>query len=364
MQAKDQQRLISIGFIDNEVKPGIHNMPYRDKLVNAALSMAEKDWRLKSGKKYYNIQIKKYFFGEKLIDARRALDEAIKGETVAGLGLATSGHASIAAPLLKGTDYTVISPCASANPLRAYYPNLLLLSDTTVVEGRALAIFIDEHLQAKRPLAVVAWNDPYSRGLFESMPELSKSKFKLIKVLDDTKDLARVAGEVVEYGPDVVFLPLFGVFSGHLVREITQKGFKGIFAGGESWGETNGKAFQLITQNLEFTAFEVRYPSRYYLSPRQKLFSKRLSDEYGVTFSPLAMNIYDGLLFLFESINSIPDNLTRKKLQKVLTLAPLIKGHINDTICLRDDFCTERRYSIIKADKNGFVPYKQFVVTR
>ena len=108
---------IRIGFIDNTSVPSIHNMPYRASLIDAAITMAQNDWKASSERKRYNFEIVRYHYGDSAIEASDVVQKALKGDTVAAIGLTTSEYAAMAAPLLQGTFYTVISPYASAASL-------------------------------------------------------------------------------------------------------------------------------------------------------------------------------------------------------------------------------------------------------
>lgn len=297
------------------------------------------------------------------IDAVPAAREALAGDTVAAIGLTTSEHAMIAAPLLQGTSYTVISPYASAHSLLPYRPNILLMDDPTTVEAQAIAQFVDSELRPTKPLAIVAWDSAYSKDLYAALPERLRRQFHLVKVLNDSKQLQPIITQVLQYQPDLIFLPVFGVFAGHLIRVIVAGGYHGVFVGGQSWGETNGKAFQLITQGVEFRGYEIRIPSRYFPTPRHQQFAARFEREFPMTFSPLVANLYDGLHFLFSRINTQTTPPTRRTVQALIKRERSFIGMMGKK-CLFDEWCAPRTYSVVAVDGGGFRPYTQIVVER
>lgn len=360
-ETHQQLSTVRIGFIDNIPTPSIHNMPYRASLIDAAITMAQKDWEASSEQKRYNFEIVHYKYGDSTIEALDVVRQALNGDTVAAIGLTTSEYAAVAAPLLQGTSYTVISPYASAHSLMRYHPNLLLMDDPTTVEAKAITQFIEDELRPKKPLAIVAWDSIYSKDLYMALPKTLQQKFHLIKVLNDSKNLEKISLQVMQYKPDLIFLPLFGIFAGHLIKEMTSAGYQGIFVGGQSWGETNGKAFQTITQGVDFLGYEVRIPSRHFLSSEQKKFAERFEREFQVVFSPLAANIYDSLFFLFNRINRLKETPSREIVQKLIQQERSFTGTMGK-VCLFDEWCDTRTYSVLKVDGKGFQPYQQIIV--
>lgn len=65
----------------------------------------------------FSVKIERFSIGKLETDAIQATRAAIGSNTLAGVGLVTSKYANLGAPQLVGSNYTVVSPYATASHL-------------------------------------------------------------------------------------------------------------------------------------------------------------------------------------------------------------------------------------------------------
>lgn len=247
-----------------------------------------------------------------------AVKSALTGDSLAGVGLPTSYYAEHGARVAEGSDFTIVSPYATATSLEKYFPNIVLLTPSNRYSALALSEFVTNDLKRGSIAAIVPWDNAFSRNLYEELPDNFKERVELIKIIDDQQNLDKVADQIMRSKPQVVLLPTFPAFTGKIIRTLHDRGYRGEFVGPSSWGEGTGKPLHALTKDLPIKAYTVRETSEYYVTEQQQQFIERFNRVSGMTYAAEAGLYYDATNLLIDRIVEAGSRVSRSSLMAQL----------------------------------------------
>lgn len=356
-----QLHKVEIAYITFDDKLGMIKPTY--PMIDTAVRIALNDRRSQLMRKGWDVSIRTYLLAEEPIKVRDTMKLILGGPTIGGVGLSVSAYATIGGPVIKDTDYTVVSPFATATKLLKYAPNLLLLSDPNTGVSSALEKFLNENFSGKKVVSIVTWNRSYNKDLYQSMSDKFKKESRLIKLVSTNYDISAIADEALNGNPEVIFIPNFADISAVIIKEFTNRGYKGIFVSGDTWGETQGNAFQKLTQGLNFVAYTIRQYSRYDLPEKSQKLQKRLERLSEEKFNIVPILFYDSMSYLLERLLEIQGVPTRSALQAAILNNQIHEGIVGKS-CLISEKCVDRKYKVLRVDGEGYHFFSDILIKK
>lgn len=356
--AETAKEPMTIAYFDVDEQPGLHNMPYREVVIQSAIQYALSLQNSKADAARFKV---KYFRFSPDVESIKAKFAEMENDPsiLMAVGPCADDVSLLSAPLFDQSRIVSISPYASTTDLENHSEYFWRYSDSTDVEAQALIQSLTElKLENKKVLIVYAMNHPYSKSISEYiLKQLNGAES--VGLLDDSDHLDEVETKIDQFKPDVIILPVYAVFAGKIIREMTNKGFNGIYLGGQSWGETNGRALDAITHGTKFIAYAVRAQSRYFLSDEAKQTYQKMSSPNQFDFTPLALTIFDTFTHIFNTIAQSKMSATRETVPEIFSDNMEFQGSFGK-VCLNGSECTEREFHIIKFNGDGFNPMRSF----
>jgi branched-chain amino acid transport system substrate-binding protein len=148
------------------------------------------------------------------------------------IGTTCSAAAVAAAPLISNAGMVMIAPSNTSpaltsdlagTPGSAYQPGYYRTSHNDLFQGRAVALFVRDHLGFERAAAIHD-GDPYTQGLTEAFraafEELGGEVTTFTAVHKGDTDMTAVLTEAAAGGPQVLFFPIFMPEGGFLVQQV------------------------------------------------------------------------------------------------------------------------------------------------
>lgn len=348
-------REATIGVIELSDTPDIHNFPKRRLIIEKAIELAVASYKEILKKRDIEVSLKYFDIKSIPTGAIQEVKLAIDSNAIVAIGLSTSNTAKIAADLFGQKDLTIISPYATESGLREHYPKFILLPPDNDSMAETMVKLAKK--VSHRRLAIVAWDCPYCRNLFQLISRHEKNDVKLIRAINDSENMNRLALEVIQEKPDLIYLPNFSLFSSQVISALSKKGFRGIFVGGDGWGDsTNGPFYAGINkqpfQGFMVTNFTIHDPPNGF-----DLFSKKFEESIQTYPKGIACYYYDTFALVLEKIMGIKGTITRDKMNQALKDTITFNGKFGK-YCLNKSICsTESQLKVLKLDENGIRLY-------
>lgn len=358
-------REVSIALLEIDPKEvGSKARPERRRIIEAAMQLAVSDRAADLARSGLRLTIELNDIFQSHESASTAVKKTLSGKSLVAVGLPTSYYAEHGGLSLKGTELAVISPFATSSKLERHAPNLILLMPTNRYSATAFSSFVSSDIKPKNTVAIVPWDNAFSRDFYEEIPESMRASTKLIKILDDQQDLGTVTAQVDNLKPDVILLTSFPAFTGKIMRALHESGFRGTFVGPSSWGEGEGKPLHALTKDLPIRAFTVRETSEYFTTSEQTAFVGRFNQVTGMTFSSEAGLYYDGANLAIDRILEVGKGVDRTSLYKALVRKPVRCG-IFTNVCPKGNKATSfYTFHVVSLEGGKFSPHKELHIER
>ncbi len=174
------------------------------------------------------------------IDAKKAAREAVDAGVSAVIGAIWSSHSLAMAPTLQSAKIPMISP-GSTNP------NVTLVGDYIFrscfidsFQGKVMADFAIDDLQAKTAVALINSNSSYSVELAKVfIQHFQDRKGKFLwqgHYLDEETDFSHLLDKIKMVKPHVSFVPGYRTDSALIIKQARKMGLSVTFLGGDAWG--------------------------------------------------------------------------------------------------------------------------------
>jgi branched-chain amino acid transport system substrate-binding protein len=261
------------------------------------------------------------------LGSKQAAERAIADGAAAVVGPLWSSHALVAGEVLQQAGVAMVTPLATNPKVTRIGDNIFRTCFTDDFQGRVMARFAREELEAKSAATMFIMDEAYSLGL----ENVFASEFILLggriavsvgyraKALDFGDQLAAIAAAK----PDVVFVPGYGRDVNLLIRQARDMGLETTFLGGDAWSDVyqhgeNGA--EGLAGNFYSTFWHPRAPY-----PR----SEEAQARYLETFGQLGAQNAD-VYMAYDAVLLVADAIERAG-----TAAP---AAVSDAIAATDDF--------------------------
>ena len=344
---------VKIGVFLQEFNDGIKTTEYAPEIihaVNKALAL-KKDALAAKG---LRVSTTNYFLKEEETSSFEVMTQALEDDTIGGVGLSVSYFAKLGGPAIKNTNYLVVSPYATSTSLLEFEPNLRLFSATNLKRTQALEKFVSTQLNPTSMVAIVDWSSLYSKDFFLGFESEFRKRIHLIKVVEKNLDYKKVSTEAMLRNPQVVILPNWGPISASFIKEMTELGYKGIFVGGDSWGDSKATGFFDFTGGVDFKGYVIRQYSIHTLNDQAILLNKEFYHDSDRKPRLLPLIFFESTSYLLNLILSVDGKPNRKKLMDAVEQVPLHQGVLGNN-CLVKNSC-ESTFRILEVNKEGFFP--------
>lgn len=255
-----------------------------------------------------------------------------QSKVVALLGEVGSSRSIAAAPIAQSNSIPMLTP-SSTNPEVTKKGDFIFRSCfIDPVQGKAIATFAANKLNAKKAAILIDKKNDYSVGLAKYISETFKSLGGEIVVeqayqegdSDFNGQLTALKGS----NPDVIFVPGYYTEVGLIAQQARKQGITVPLVGGDGWDSE--KLYEIGKEALEGSYFSNHY-SVEDPDPKVQKFVAAYKAKYNATPDALAATAYDAALIMFDAIkraNSTDGKMIRDALKQTKDF-PGVTGTIN-----------------------------------
>lgn len=161
-------------------------------------------------------------------------------ELFAIIGANTSGLSLYFAPKFQEKGVLMISPISTNPEVTNVGDFIFRACFTDPFQGKVMARFAIDELQAKTAVILTKITSDFSVGLSQFFAgEFEKGGTILSQetYLGEAYDFSEILTTVQELKPDVVFVPGHGTDSGLIIKQAYNMGIESTFLGGDGWGK-------------------------------------------------------------------------------------------------------------------------------
>lgn len=341
-----------------------YDKPNRQKLnidnnkegFRQAVYIALEHHKKELAKKKIKIKINELFFRRNLVDLDTALIQAIKSQSVIGLGVTPTIYSWVAGEVLKGPNMMYISPLSSGDMLKNFSKNILFPNPYVSDFAKAIKKFCEKNFPKSKRVIVISLNDPAANTLFNALEKMDFKYEKVFKFSERLEISEKNINEILSYNPDVIITPNIINVSGSLITKLTKKKFTGSFIGVDTWDDyNNGGLFLNSLAGQHYTAYSVRATTS--LATNSK--TKRVEEEFkkrthgkGYFDGVSMMLYYDSMSYIIKLILASNGMIDRGNVLEYIKKYPYLESSYGSKLCIYKPVCgnREKRFSIVKTD--------------
>lgn len=237
------------------------------------------------------------------LGSRDAARRAVQDNVVAVLGPSWSSHALGSGPVLQKAGIPMIAPTATNPKVTQIGDYIFRGCFIDSYQGKMLAKFAREDLQARRVVILVNAGYVYSTYLAEvfqaSFEELGGTIVTSLDYVENATDFKEMLQSLQSLSYDMVFLPGYARDSAHIIKTAVEMGIGVTFLGSDSW---NHKMFDYAGSALEGNYYMTHW-DKSLDSEQNRIFVKKITN----IFEPNRVNAgvaqaYDVVYLLADAI--------------------------------------------------------------
>lgn len=247
------------------------------------------------------VEIKEFDNQSTPLGSRLAAERAVKAGVVGVVGAVWSSHSMAMAQVLQKAKIPMVSP-SSTNPkltLMGDYIFRVCFPDT--FQGRVMADFALDFLNARTAVVLTNANSKYSMGLAEYFIKNFQEKGRILwedDYADNTIDFSPQLKKVKALAPDIAFVPDHYRESAYIVKQGRKMGLKLIFLGGDGWlNQMYRYGGKSIEGNYYVAQWDVDCPGA-----ASRKFVKKYAAANGRADQPVMALTYDAFMVLANAI--------------------------------------------------------------
>lgn len=259
------------------------------------------------------------------IGATIAADTAVRLGVTAVIGAHWSSHSLAMAPILQKAGIPMISPGSTHPAVTQVGDYIFRACFLDSFQGKAMARFAAEDLQASSAAILRNIDEEYSVKLAEYFKEafiklggnvLADSEYRGKAV-----DFAGIIQKLLTLEPDVVYLPGYTRDSGLFIKQARSMGLASTFLGGDAWDEIENITGKSITGCYHSAPWhpQAPFPKSSYL---QSLYLLKFNTQLTNLSAPLA---YDAVHLLAQAIKAA-GTTDRRKIRDALAETANFQG--------------------------------------
>ena len=229
-------------------------------------------------------------------------------QVVAVIGSVSSRISIPVSEVLEQASVVHISPTSTADALTPGKEFVFRACFYDSFQGRVMARFAREHLNAQTAAILYDITNPYSEGLYKSFEaafkELGGQVVKVESYQKGDQEFRAQLTSIASTHPDVLFLPDYYNPVGLIAQQARQVGVEATLLGADGWDDSQ-------VYELGGDAILNGYFSNHYSieqdNPESKAFVEAYRQEYGQDPSALAALGYDAANLLMDAIQRVID---------------------------------------------------------
>jgi len=214
--------------------------------------LAVEDLNLKGGLLGRQVELIEFDNGATPLGARLAAFKAAEADVIAAIGPTASSRALLAGAVLQKSKIPMICTLPTNPEVTFLGDYIFRVCFTDRFQGQALADFGLQDLKAKTAVVLTCSGEKYSIGLSGIFMDRFKARGGVIlwegDYLETATDFRKLLEKVLQYLPDIVFLPGFGNTSALIIKQSRDMGIDVTFLGGDTWSnrlyEYGGEAIE------------------------------------------------------------------------------------------------------------------------
>lgn len=286
--------------------------------------------------------------------------QAVKFNVTAVIGAAWSSNSLAIAPVLQQEGIPMVSPI-STNPRVTLEGNYIFrVCFTDHFQGRVLAQFARQDLNAQTAVILTNITSDYSIGLSQYFRKsFSQSGGEILwegKYLEKAIDFTDIMEKVRQLQSDVVFSSGYERDSSLLLKQAALIGIQTIFLGGDGWSE---KMYRYVGKTIEGNYFSDHWHPEVPF-PISKKIQAQYRHKYGegviIAAFPLA---YDAVMVLADAIRRA-QSLDRQKIRDALAVTTNFQGATGTITFDQHGDPTGKNVAILKFERGTIVFVKSF----
>ena len=174
------------------------------------------------------------------IGSKIAAQQAVEEQVIAVIGASWSSHSLAMAPVLQDAKIPMISPLSTNPRLTSIGDYIFRACFTDAFQGKVMAQFAFQDLQAKSAAVLSNIGNQYSIQLSEVFMKEFQERGGAILLhadyLQEATDFTPQLEDLVSLQPDVIFVPGYERDSSYIIKQARQMGLVMPFLGGDGWG--------------------------------------------------------------------------------------------------------------------------------
>ncbi|AGF77273.1 amino acid/amide ABC transporter substrate-binding protein, HAAT family [Desulfocapsa sulfexigens DSM 10523] len=175
------------------------------------------------------------------LGSKQAALDAVKTDVVSVIGAAWSANTTALAEVFQKEGIPLVSPLATKPEVTEVGNFIFRVCFTDPFQGKVMAKFVREDLQAVTAAIFVNASSSYSRGLSQefsqSFENLGGTVLATYDYIRPDTDFEKEIEDLHRLKPDVVYLSGYSRDSALIIRQSIKMGNNFVFAGGDGWNE-------------------------------------------------------------------------------------------------------------------------------
>ncbi len=174
------------------------------------------------------------------LGSRVAAEQAVQEDVLAVIGASWSEHSNAMAPVLQQAGIPMITPVSTHRDVTLHGDFIFRVCYTDPFQGRVMARFAVDDLQARTAAILVNVSRSYSLELADYFQQhftayggrvLWRGEYTI-----DTADYAHLLRQVQQQGPDVLYVPGDYRDSSFIIKQARDLGLSAVILGGDAFG--------------------------------------------------------------------------------------------------------------------------------
>lgn len=213
------------------------------------------------------------------LGSKMAAQKAVKTNVVTVFGSGWSSHSLAMAPILQAAKIPMISPYSTNPQVTLSGEYIFRICYIDPFQGRVMASFAFQDLNAKTAIVLINANSKYSEGLAEyfvhNYNKLGGQILSVENYLDKTVDFTSCLKKIAAFQPEVIFLPGHPKDSGFLIKQVREHGIPTTFIGGDGWSDS---MYKIVGNVIEGNYYSNHWHQNGYGEKNQQFVEKYKKD--------------------------------------------------------------------------------------
>jgi len=286
------------------------------------------------------------------LGAKAAAQKAVELNVTAVIGAEWSTYSLAMAAVLQEACIPMITPLSTNPKITQTGDYIFRVCFTDELQGKAIALFIQDDLKAKNAVIIKNVNSDYSLGLAESFRRNFEQTGKRIiwegNYEEKQVDFTDILKKLKALNTDIIFLPGNEKGGGPIIKKAREMGISTPFFGCDGWTDRIYESGGAAVEGCYATT--LWHPDS--TDGRVKQIQKEYLRKYGKKLASDQVLVYDAVMLLADAI-SRAGAVDRKKIRDALAATDKFNG-ITGTISFDSHGDPKgKKIAIVKYEKGG-----------